>query len=225
MDDFHLRVMVADDHPVTLLGIAHSLQGAGGIEVTGTASNSTELVDALGKQPCDVLVLDYVMPDGKYGDGQALISTILRRFPEVHIVTITMVDDPSVLRAIQTLGVTCILSKSDAMAHIVTAVHAAYTGGQYVSPTVASLLEDQEDPGATRKLSAREAEIVRLFRAGYKVGEIAAQLHRSKQTISAQKVAAMKKLGVTRDADLIRYSGSETQPEPESESEDGQEEA
>jgi len=109
------------------------------------------------------------------------------------------------------------------MAHIVTAVHAPIRVGNTCRPPFASLLEDQEDPGATRKLSAREAEIVRLFRAGYKVGEIAAQLHRSKQTISAQKVAAMKKLGVTRDADLIRYSGNETQPEPESE--DGQEEA
>lgn len=221
MDDFHLRVMVADDHPVTLLGIAHSLQGASGIRVAGTASNSTELIDALGQQQCDVLVLDYVMPDGKYGDGQALISMILRQYPEVRIVTITMVDDPAVLRAIQKLGVTCILSKSDAMAHIVTAVHAAYTGGQYLSPTVATLLEDQEAPEGTRKLSVREAEIVRLFRAGYKVGEIATQLHRSKQTISAQKVAAMRKLGLTRDADLIRYSGYETQQVPEG----GQEEA
>ncbi|EHP41773.1 two component LuxR family transcriptional regulator [Cupriavidus basilensis OR16] len=221
MDDFHLRVMVADDHPVTLLGIAHSLRGASGIEVVGTASSSTELIDALDQEPCDVLVLDYVMPDGKYGDGQALISMILRRYPEVRIVTITMVDDPAVLGAIQKLGVTCILSKSDAMAHIVTAVHAAHTGGQYLSPTVVALLDDQEASGTTRKLSVREAEIVRLFRAGYKVGEIATQLHRSKQTISAQKVAAMRKLGLTRDADLIRYSGTETQQAPQ----DGQEQA
>ena len=90
-----------------------------------------------------------------------------------------------------------------------------------MSPTVATLLEDQEAPEGTRKLSVREAEIVRLFRAGYKVGEIATQLHRSKQTISAQKVAAMRKLGLTRDADLIRYSGYETQQVPEG----GQEEA
>lgn len=221
MDDFHLRVMVADDHPVTLLGIAHLLRGASGIEVAGTASSSTELIDALDQGQCDVLVLDYVMPDGKYGDGQALISMILRRYPEVRIVTITMVDDPAVLGAIQKLGVTCILSKSDAMAHIVTAVHAAHTGGQYLSPTVVALLDDQEAAGTTRKLSVREAEIVRLFRAGYKVGEIATQLHRSKQTISAQKVAAMRKLGLTRDADLIRYSGTETQQAPQ----DGQEQA
>jgi two-component system capsular synthesis response regulator RcsB len=38
------------------------------------------------------------------------------------------------------------------------------------------------------------------------VGEIAAQLHRSKQTISSQKSSAMKKLGIVRDADLIRYN-------------------
>ena len=45
----------------------------------------------------------------------------------------------------------------------------------------------------------------RLFVPGLKVGEIAERLHRSKQTVSTQKLSAMRKLGIQRDADLIRY--------------------
>ncbi|MBS6030938.1 MAG: hypothetical protein KH989_09645 [Kocuria rhizophila] len=37
------------------------------------------------------------------------------------------------------------------------------------------------------------------------VGEIAAHLHRSKQTVSAQKVSAMRKLGLANDAALFIY--------------------
>ncbi|MBH9673017.1 helix-turn-helix domain-containing protein, partial [Burkholderia contaminans] len=55
-------------------------------------------------------------------------------------------------------------------------------------------------------LSPRELEVIRLLASGMTVGEIAAHLHRSKQTISSQKSSAMKKLGIVRDADLIRYA-------------------
>lgn len=44
--------------------------------------------------------------------------------------------------------------------------------------------------------------------------EIAEKLHRSKKTISAQKLAAMRKLGISRDADLIRYDGPLGAPKP-----------
>jgi two-component system capsular synthesis response regulator RcsB len=85
-------------------------------------------------------------------------------------------------------------------------VHAAYVGANYMSPFIKQTLQDVESEPATRALTTREIEVVRLFGAGYTVGEIAAQLHRSKQTISSQKSSAMKKLGIVRDADLIRYN-------------------
>ncbi|MGT0195131.1 response regulator [Burkholderia pyrrocinia] len=206
MDEFFVRVMVADDHPASALGMSQSLQGNSTIKLVGTVSNSTDLVAALDAQQSDVLVLDYVMPGGKYGDGLVLLSFLQRRYPALHIVTITMIDNPSVLRAIHKQGVSCILSKSDAISHLIGAVHAAYVGANYMSPYIKQLLQDIESEPATRALTTREIEVVRLFGAGYTVGEIAAQLHRSKQTISSQKSSAMKKLGIVRDADLIRYN-------------------
>ena len=206
MDEFFVRVMVADDHQASALGISQALQGNSTIKLVGTVSNSTDLVAALDAQQSDVLVLDYVMPGGKYGDGLVLLSFLQRRYPALHIVTITMIDNPSVLRAIHKQGVSCILSKSDAISHLIGAVHAAYVGANYMSPYIKQLLQDVESEPAARALTTREIEVVRLFGAGYTVGEIAAQLHRSKQTISSQKSSAMKKLGIVRDADLIRYN-------------------
>ncbi len=160
----------------------------------------------LDAQPCDVLVLDYVMPGGKYGDGLVLLSFLQRRYPALRLVTITMLDNPSVIRAILKQGVHCILSKSDATSHLVAAVHAAYIRGKYLSPSIENLLGNEESYTAIKELTGRETEVVRLFSAGYTISEIAAQLHRSKQTISSQKTTAMKKLGLKRDADLIRYT-------------------
>ncbi|PAJ78176.1 response regulator [Burkholderia ubonensis] len=206
MDEFFVRVMVADDHPASALGMSQALQGNSTIKLVDTVANSTDLIAALDAQQSDVLVLDYVMPGGKYGDGLVLLSFLQRRYPALHIVTITMIDNPSVLRAIHKQGVSCILSKSDAISHLIGAVHAAYVGANYMSPHIKQLLQDAETVPVARALTTREIEVVRLFCAGYTVGEIATQLHRSKQTISSQKSSAMKKLGLVRDADLIRYN-------------------
>jgi two-component system capsular synthesis response regulator RcsB len=205
MDEFFVRVVVADDHPASALGMSQALAGSSTIRLIGSVVNSTDLVAMLDRQQCDVLVVDYVMPGGKYGDGLVLLSFLQRRYPALRLVSITMVDNPSVLRAIQKQGVTCILSKSDAISHLVGAVHAAYVGASYLSPFIKQLLDDGDVSVGTRVLTVRELEVVRLYGAGYTVGEIAAQLHRSKQTISSQKSSAMKKLGIVRDADLIRY--------------------
>ncbi|MFP3507509.1 LuxR C-terminal-related transcriptional regulator, partial [Burkholderia sp. SIMBA_062] len=96
---------------------------------------------------------------------------------------------------------------------LVGAVHAAYVGANYLSPFVKQLLEGTETSPGTRTLTAREIEVVRLYGAGLTVGEIAVQLHRSKQTISSQKSSAMKKLGIVRDADLIRYASEGQLPD------------
>ena len=206
MDEFFVRVMVADDHPSSALGMSQALAGSSTIRLLGTVSNSTDLVAMLDEQQSDVLVVDYVMPGGKYGDGLSLLSFLQRRYPALRLVTITMIDNPSVLLAIQKQGVGCILSKSDAISHLVGAVHAAFVGANYLSPFVKKLLEDCQPSAGVRTLTAREIEVVRLYGAGLTVGEIAVQLHRSKQTISSQKSSAMKKLGIVRDADLIRYA-------------------
>ncbi|AQQ37736.1 MULTISPECIES: response regulator transcription factor [Burkholderia] len=213
MDEFFVRVIVADDHPSSALGMSQALSGSSTIKLLGTVANSTDLVAMLDEQQSDVLVVDYVMPGGKFGDGLALLSFLQRRFPALHLVTITMLDNPSVLRAIQKQGVSCILSKSDAISHLVGAVHAAFVGANYLSPFIKQLLENSEIAPSTRPLTNREIEVVRLYCAGYTVGEIATQLHRSKQTISSQKSSAMKKLGIIRDVDLIRYASEGHLPE------------
>ena len=199
-----VSVIIADDHPVTGHGIAQTLAAVPTIQVGAVVSNTTELIVKLDAGSYDVVVLDYVMPGQQYGDGLTLLAYLARRYPQLRIVTMTMLDSPPVFRAMQKIGVQCVVSKSDAMSHLVAAVHAAVTQGQYLSPTVVELLR-RPGSGAASNLSKRESEIVRLFREGYKVTEIAEKLHRSKKTISAQKLAAMRKLGITRDADLIRY--------------------
>ncbi|MGU7785173.1 hypothetical protein [Burkholderia sp. PU8-34] len=82
------------------------------IEVVAVVPSTAALIEKLDAAPCDVLVLDYVMPAGEHGDGQALIGYLHRRYPDLRFVIVTMLNSPAVFRALQTLGVRCSAARS-----------------------------------------------------------------------------------------------------------------
>ncbi|MGT0193818.1 response regulator [Burkholderia pyrrocinia] len=204
-----IRVILADDHPTLIAGIQYALDGASTINVVGTASDSTEVVALLSNMSCDILVTDYAMPGGEYGDGIAFLSFVRRRFPDLKIVVFTSVDNAAIVTEISRLGIQSALSKVDDVAHLVSAVHAVYAGETYFSPWMQQARNAFEQARAVSKakqLTKREAEVVRLYLSGMTINDIAAQLRRTKQTVSAQKTNAMRKLGIERDIDLFRFA-------------------
>lgn len=206
---YKIRVVIADDHPAVVEGIKQSIT-VSTVELMGMARNSTEIIGLLDKGVADVLVTDYAMPGGEFGDGLPLFEFILRRYPDIKIVVMTMMDNPGVLRTLISLGVRCIISKSDDASHLIPAIHIASSGGQYFSPTVNTIVQMLDklptEDNKNVNLSKRESEVIRLYVSGMKINDIAAQLHRSKQTVSSQKNSAMKKIGVASDADLFKYA-------------------
>ncbi|MBB3211547.1 two-component system capsular synthesis response regulator RcsB [Herbaspirillum sp. Sphag1AN] len=209
MHAYKIKVVIADDHPAIIEGIKRSI-AVNTISLVDAARNSTEIIALMDKGGAEVLVTDYAMPGGEFGDGLPLFEFILRRYPDLKIVVMTMMDNPGVLRTLIALGVKCIISKTDDASHLIPAIHIASAGGQYFSPTVHAIVQMLEQFPLYEErqvsLSKREAEVIRLFVSGLKINEIAVQLHRSKQTVSSQKNSAMKKLGVASDADLFKYA-------------------
>ena len=207
-----LRVVVADDHPVILFGAEHALLKFPGMEVVGRARQSTELVKMLQAIECDVLVTDLAMPGGQYGDGLQLIDYLRRNFPNLPIAVLTMLENPALLKRLLDLGVTSVVNKSDDLKHIALAVQHVGRRMRYMSPSVKAVFDGLRVNSAGKrddsKLSRRELEVVRLFVSGMTIKEIAERVNRSIKTISTQKNAAMRKLGIDRDSDLFQYAQS-----------------
>ncbi|KWE32920.1 response regulator transcription factor [Burkholderia territorii] len=209
MNESSIRVAIADDHPMLLSGVAHELENASGLSLVGSARNSTELINLLESSPCDVVVSDYMMPGGDYSDGITLFSFIRRRYPGIRVVVLTMMENAGIVRSLIAHDVTCILSKSDAISNLVIAVYVAQSGGEYYSPKIEQVVREMRmdrDTGMVVELSPREVEVVRLYATGMRVDDIAANLHRTKQTVSTQKTSAMRKLGIKHDAELVKYA-------------------
>jgi len=197
-----IRVAVADDHPVLLGGMEHLLTNLEGIAIAGLVIDSTALVE--------LVVTDFSMPHGRYGDGLSLLRFLRRRFPHIRLVVLTGIENGGVLRNILNVGVSGILSKSDDLQHVESAVRVVHQGTRYLSPSAARLLEQTSvvSPSETGlvRLTKRETEVLRLYAEGFTVTEIGIRVGRSSKTISAQKQAAMKKLGLNNDADVFKYA-------------------
>lgn len=206
MENSRIRVVIAEDHPVIRMGIEATLEEIPTLRLVGACSSSTDLLTLLDAESCDVLVTDYAMPGGKYGDGLELLSLLQKRYPATAIVVMTGIDRPAIVQAILSLGIENILSKADDMNHLPLAVQAAYVHRRYLSPTLASLVAPMGQPRTLAELSPRELEVLSLYVGGATIKEIAERLQRSKQTVSTQKVSGMAKLGIEKDADLFKHA-------------------
>ncbi|ODN64293.1 DNA-binding response regulator [Burkholderia cenocepacia] len=187
-------------------GVRHELGRTPTIEIAGTAARTDDLIALLSRTPCDVLITDYVMPVGTFVDGLPLLQYLLRTWPGMKVIVLTTIDNRAILQEITRSGVHGVLSKLDDVGHLIAAVHAVHASASYFSPSVKARAQTTGAPHAMPALTPREAEVIRLYTSGLSIGEIADQLNRAKQTVSTQKVRAMKKLGIERDADLFQYA-------------------
>lgn len=205
-----LRVVLADDHPLILMGIRELLGRDINLTVEAVASSPSELIEHLNKNPPDAVITDYSMPgDEQYGDGMRFISYLRRHFPDVKLIVLTMVSNPMIISSLYDAGVQAVVLKQDELSEALVALHLMRQGVTYYP---ANFKQDMPKAGLessvhTRleSLSPREFEVLRLFVLGDSISNIAEQLNRSIKTISAQKASAMRKLNVQNNQDLIAF--------------------
>ncbi|MFA7945439.1 response regulator [Pseudomonas brenneri] len=205
-----LRIIIADDHPIFLIGLRAVLERDAQVRIVGEANSPQALAALLQHCPCDVLVTDFMMPAEPQADGLRLIEHLRRHYPDLPIVVVTMLNNAGLFHSILELGVMGLLSKASLADELPDAIAQVRQQRPYVARTINQALALAGQVGADRlhsqqQLSPRELEVIRLLAGGKTVGEIAAHLNRSKQTVSAQKVSAMRKLGLISDAALFIY--------------------
>jgi len=203
------RLAIADDHPLVVLAIERFAANFPNVEVVSRSVDSTELDDALAKNECDVAVVDFYMPGGRYGDGVKLIQHIADRYPDVRIVVLSRTDNAALVKEALDAGAHAFLSKEDRLDLLYVAIVSAIANETYLGPAIRRTLAVANVESRARfirqRLTGRELEVIERYARGSNVTEIAKDLARSVKTISAQKCAAMRKLDLATDADLYRF--------------------
>ncbi|EIC83837.1 response regulator [Serratia sp. M24T3] len=202
-------VLIADDHPVYLLGLKTLLetQFANDYRIIGTASNVDELLASLKSSQPDLLLTDFTMPGTQHTDGLHLIQFLRRNYPNLPIIVISVLSNQAIANVMLKSGVIAVINKQSLSTELHLCLKSLLQGMDLARNSKAQLAKTLAATGYSQKwqLSPKETEVMRLMKQGQTVNQIAQMLHRSKQTISGQKKSAMNKLGLTTDADLFEY--------------------
>jgi len=204
-----ISVLVADDHGIVREGLRRLLESETDIRVCGEASDGREVLDQVELQRPDVVVLDITMP--RLG-GLETLERLRAMHPEVKVVLLSVHSDPPFIQSAISLGADGYVLKNGRAVEIVTAIHAVTKGGSYFSPVVArEIVEQLRSPKATTDepfslLSGREREVLHRIAEGLSAKEVASDLNISTKTVEAHRTSLMRKLGVRKATELVRYA-------------------
>ena len=199
------RILLADDHTLTLEGIRTVLEPHH--DIVGMVTDGRALFDAALRLKPDLIVLDITMP---LLNGIDAAVRIRKNLPGMKLLFITMHVNPAYLEAALNAGGTGYVLKSAAREELLDAVKSVLNGRIYVSPSLSGEhLERFEDPSraaATLRLSTREREILQLIAEGRAAKEIGFVLTISVKTVAFHRENIKRKLGLRTTADLTRYA-------------------
>jgi two-component system capsular synthesis response regulator RcsB len=212
-----VRVVIADEHEVVRIGLRTVLQRSGeGYELAGESASGSELLELLAHTPCDLVIVDFQMPEDTAAlAGVMLLRELRRRFPALRIVVLTTLHNTTICRAMYREGVDAVVEKASMVDELLVALRTVRAGDTYVGRPLREQGVDvsraARPPSPTRgkrtlSLSMREAEVIRLLAQGLSVSEVARITHRSVKTVSWQKHSAMAKLGIGNDQQLFDYA-------------------
>ncbi|HEU4808239.1 MAG TPA: response regulator transcription factor [Homoserinimonas sp.] len=198
-----IRVIMADDHPVFLDGLALLLETTDGIEVVGTAIDGGQLVVLAEQVEFDVAIVDLDMPEL---DGAAATLQLLARKPQVAVLVLTMHDDDaSLLRALRS-GASGYILKGAGHGAIVRAIQGVAAGDAVFAGRAGRTVRDvMKSPSAVSPygVTPRELELLGKIASGADNAAIASALFLSTKTVQNTVSVLMGKLGATSRAHLV----------------------
>lgn len=204
-----ISVIIADDHPIVLDGLAQLFAGETDIQVLARCGNGAETLSAVRRTPPDVLVLDLHMP---VLDGLAVLRALREMRQSTRVVLITgQLTDAEMIDAVN-LGVAAIVLKDTASRQLLESVRAVAAG----TPTLdraavqAALdrLQTRDDTlrRASKELTRRELDIVRMVAVGARNKEIAEKLGISEGTVKMHLHTIYDKLRISGRVPLSIYA-------------------
>jgi DNA-binding NarL/FixJ family response regulator len=190
-------VLLVDDHPVVLTGLAALIGSDPQLTVVGTARSATDARALRPDTDPDVAVLDLQLPDG---DGIALGIELKQRWPQLRVLILTMHADEATVIASLAGGLDGYLLKDADPEDVLAAVHSAAGGsmvvGRGVSTVVMAAAASAPRTDALAALDARDLEILDLMVEGLPTSQMAARLYLAPKTIRNRVSELLGKLGV-----------------------------
>jgi DNA-binding NarL/FixJ family response regulator len=202
-----IRLLIADDHAVVRKGLRQILEEAPDIEVGGEAASGHEVLDKVGTETWDGLILDITMPQGS---GLEVLREIKQKRPGLPVLVLSMHSHEQYAARVLKAGAAGYLPKESAPEELVAAVRKVCAGGRYIpaaqTEKLISLFHPRSDRPPHELLSDREYEVLRAIGSGRTVSQIADYMALSVKTVSTYRARLLEKMGMKTNAELTTYA-------------------
>jgi DNA-binding NarL/FixJ family response regulator len=193
-----IRVLLADDHPLTRAGLSAYLRKENGIELVGEAEDGISAWEMVSRLAPDVLLLDIRMPGA---DGVTVARQIKEAGLPVSVIMLTSYDAQQYVLASLRAGARGFVLKTVTPENLARAIQTVARGGLYLDPEVASAVGDRDF--APEPLSAREREVLILASKGLSSKEVASDLFISERTVQTHLASIYDKLGARNKTEAL----------------------
>lgn len=195
-----IRVVLADDHPIVLDGIALNLEESGDIRVVARAISGTDALDAVRRENPDVLVLDLEMPP--QGGLQVLVDAHALA-PAMRTVIFTAYGGSERVASALRSGADAYVLKGTSSTQLVEAIRSVASGVPYLPQSIAADVIGTLRDAPQEHLTERELEILGHLAAGRSNKEIASELNISERTVKFHVSEILARLGVSNRAHAV----------------------
>jgi DNA-binding NarL/FixJ family response regulator len=204
-----LRILIADDHPLTRSALTGLLEQHG-FSVVAEASDGAEAIDRARELRPDIVLLDLTMPGM---GGLEALPRIRAAAPDCEVVVLTASGTEGNLLAAIRGGAAGYLLKTEPPERIAEFLQGVAHGEAALSGTVARrLMERMRDgrrdsgvPDAIASLlSAREVEVLLLLDEHLGTDEIGQRLFISEHTVRSHVKSLLRKLGASSRAEALK---------------------
>jgi two-component system, NarL family, response regulator NreC len=199
-EGFVIEILLVEDHAIVREGVRILLERQPDFRIVGEASSVVEAV-ALEIEP-DLIIADLILGDRQ---GADVVKDLSQRYPGSRIIVLSMIDQPSEVRATLSAGAKGYVLKDAAARDLVDAVRKVAKGEDYLQPSLGVAMS-QPDAVSEKKLTERETEILRLIALGHTNVEIAELLRLAVRTVEVHRAHLLEKLGLRTRAELVRYA-------------------
>ena len=189
-----IKLLIVEDHLVTLEGLRHSLQSEPDLEIVAAAATASDGVQLAQRHKPDIVVLDLHLPDS---DGPRSVIEMFSKTGS-QLLIFSGENRTAVIHMALKMGVGGYLSKAETPAKLAEAARAIMRGDK---PVVA-----REHLQSTTKLTKAEEHLLTMIARGIKPPDIAEKRCVSPATVRKQIELLILKLGLDNREALIAWA-------------------
>lgn len=204
-----IRIALVDDQKLFRGGLRMILSDREDFNVVFEAGNGKQFFERLAFEPVDVVILDVEMP---VMDGIETLTLIKEKYPDLHVIMLTMHDSERLINHLMQLGASGFLLKDENPEIVRLAVERVSQEGLFFRDYVSKALmkggrqKQNASSYGGPDISERELQVLTLICQEFTSKEIADKLFISARTVEGHRRSLVDKTGSRNIVGLVLYA-------------------